>query len=136
MSIYGKTSFPVAAFLAPQSLAADASKTSAYVNVGDCDTVSTIVTCGDLANGKVKVEFLQAKDKDGGSAKALTSGGFAEKEINTAGTVTQLDGRPDGLDINGGFAFVAVKITAGANVGVGGAFVCVAVHKVDPDVKS
>lgn len=119
-----KSNFPLKSVIAPQSVAAAASATSGWVDAGDAEKVTTVVNLGALGGGTVALTFEQARDADGGGAKALsawTGGAVA--------TTLTVDNQPELLDLEGGFSHVRAKLTV---TGGSGALVSAALFGTGP----
>lgn len=108
------------ASIPPQSLAAAANATSAWVAVPPGSKWLAVDTLtGALGGGSEQVDVLQATSVAGAGAKALVTNLRTEANNNV---FDQDEVNLDTMDINNGFNFVQVKIT---NTGGTGALVAV-----------
>jgi hypothetical protein len=128
--------FPKGAHLHPQLVAASATITSTYVSAKDVPRLYAGVTLGALDSGTCTLGFLQAKTSAGGSAKALTAGGFAAASDDTDNAWLEAEGNTDDLDTDNGFCFVAMTLTMSAGTGGTGGLVAGALFRVSPDIKT
>lgn len=111
----------VVAAIDPQDIGT-ADVTGSYVAVGDYRTImATLQTASLTAASVATVELLQATDAVGTGSKALKAAVSATAPVGNGVVKAQVEARVDELDSNGGFAYVAVKVTCNEDGKVGAA---------------
>lgn len=104
----------ILATLDPASVAAGTVVTN-YVSVANVGLLSALIQTGVLgASATVDAKLMQATDSSGTNAKAVTGKAIAQI-VKASGDNKQaiVEVRPEELDVNNGFGFVALSVTVG-----------------------
>lgn len=104
----------ILATLDPASVAAG-TVTTGYVPLANVGMLSALIQTGTLgASATVDAKLMQATDSSGANAKVITGKAIAQI-VKASGDNKQaiVEVRPEELDVNNGFGFVALSVTVG-----------------------
>lgn len=105
----------ILATLDPASVAAG-TVTTAFVPLANVGLLSALIQTGLLGTAAtVDAKLMQAQDSAGTNAKAITGKAIAQI-VKASGDNKQaiVEVRPEELDVNNGFGYVALSVTVGA----------------------
>lgn len=102
----------VAGAIDPQSNAADATKTSDYVDLSQFNALLAVVNVGAVtATGKVDAKLVQATAADGTGKKDISGKAITQLTDASSNKQVEINLFAEELDTDNGFRYVALEVT-------------------------